>query len=208
MDSCSSQPIVRTTRISIPCLLWLITKEPWRVATTPASSGSTKTSGSSVMTPLSPRPASKMYWTVKGTYSSITNSSWNTSSLLPCWPEKERERERERGRTTDPWVACQTLELAHLSGQGWLVWSSVWVVTVNVTSFSRISQILSPQDRQGNSNFSLKKVNFHFTSNNNQRRLGPQSLYFSFSLSLPPQDGILGTGGRGLVTTVSKSPKP
>lgn len=109
-------------------------------------------------------------------------------------------------RTTDPRVARQTPELAHLSRQGWLVWSSVWVVTVNVTSFSRISLILSPQDRQGNSNFSFKKVNFQFTSNNNQRRLGPQPLYFSFSLSLPPQDGILGSGLRGLVTTVSKSP--
>lgn len=111
-------------------------------------------------------------------------------------------------RTTDPWVARQTPELARLSRQGWLVWSSVWVVTVSVTSFSRISQILSPQERQGNSNFSFKKVNFQFTSNNNQRRLGPQPSYFSFSLSLPPQDGILGSGLRGLVTTVSKSPHP
>lgn len=92
-------------------------------------------------------------------------------------------------KTTDPWVAYQTLQLAHLSGQSWLVWSSLWVVTVNVTNFSRISQMLSPQDRQGNSNFSFKKVNFQFTSNNNQRRLGPQSLCFSFSLSLPPHLG-------------------
>lgn len=65
-----------------------------------------------------------------------------------------------------------------------------------------------PQDRQGNSNFSFKKVNFQFTSNNNQRRLGPQPLYFSFHSLFQPQDGILGTGWRELITTVSKSPNP
>lgn len=57
-----SSPLIPGT----PCLLSLTIKGPWRAATTPASSGSTKTSGSSAMMPLSPRPASKMCWTVKG----------------------------------------------------------------------------------------------------------------------------------------------
>lgn len=48
-----------------------------------------------------------------------------------------------------------------------------------------ISQRLSPPRQAGKFYFSFKKVNFQFTSNNNQRRLGPQSLYFSFSLPLP-----------------------
>nr|XP_007980035.2 uncharacterized protein LOC103226356 isoform X2 [Chlorocebus sabaeus] len=38
---------------------------PWRAATTPALSRSTKTSGSSVTMPLSPRPASRTCWTAK-----------------------------------------------------------------------------------------------------------------------------------------------
>ncbi|XP_057571166.1 ubiquitin carboxyl-terminal hydrolase 22 isoform X3 [Hippopotamus amphibius kiboko] len=59
-------------------------KGPWRAATTPASSGSTRTSGSSVTTPSSPRPASRTCWTARGTCCSITNSSWSMSSRRPA----------------------------------------------------------------------------------------------------------------------------
>ncbi|KAM9774069.1 ubiquitin carboxyl-terminal hydrolase 22 isoform 3-T3 [Syngnathus typhle] len=55
-------------------------KEHWRVATTPPSSGSIRTSGSNVTTLSSPRPAWRPYWTVKGTFCFTTNNSWSMNS--------------------------------------------------------------------------------------------------------------------------------
>lgn len=58
------------------------------MATIPASSGSTRTSGSSVTMPSSPRPALRTCWTVRDTCCSTTNSFWSMSSLTCGWSPK------------------------------------------------------------------------------------------------------------------------
>ncbi|XP_072865136.1 uncharacterized protein [Chlorocebus sabaeus] len=63
---------------------------PWRAATTPALSCSTKTSGSSVTMPLSPRPASRTCWTAKGMSCGAGGRPWGRGGpvvavLLPLW---------------------------------------------------------------------------------------------------------------------------
>lgn len=69
------------------CLLLLTIKGPWRVVTTPVSSGSTKTSGSNAMMPSSPRPASRTCWIAKGASQADVGLEENLSnSSTPLYP--------------------------------------------------------------------------------------------------------------------------